>query len=178
MQKMEDPMSALKISFLILSSLAFLSISGNRANNVQMQGKNFIPPTKEGVLTSKFGLRIHPIIKKIRKHPGIDIRAQKGTNVYAVKDGTVQKIITTYKQNRGYGKFINLAHEGNFLTRYAHLDSILVKKGQKVKKGNLIGLVGQTGLATGPLLHFELLKDMKKVDPENYIDFTILLKDN
>ena len=171
-------MSALKISFLILSSLAFLSISGNRANNVQMQGKNFIPPTKEGVLLSKFGLRIHPIIKKIRKHPGIDIRAQKGAKVYAVEDGTVQKIITTYKQNRGYGKFINLAHEGNFLTRYAHLDSILVKKGQKVKRGTLIGLVGETGLAAGPVLHFEMLKDMKKVDPENYIDFAVLSKDN
>ena len=171
-------MSALKISFIILSSLVFLSISGNRARNVQMQGKSFIPPIKDGVVASKFGLRRHPIVDKIRMHPGIDIRAQKGTKVYAVKDGTVQKIITTYKQNRGYGKFLILAHEGNLLTRYAHLDSILVKKGQKVIKGSLIGLVGETGLATGPLLHFELLKDMKKVDPENYIDFTILSKDN
>ncbi len=171
-------MNALKISFIIVSSLAFLGISGNRANNVQMQGKNFIPPTKEGVLASKFGLRIHPIIKKIRKHPGIDIRAQKGTKVYAVEDGTVQEVRTTHEQNRGYGKLISLVHQGNLLTRYGHLDSILVKKGQKVKRGTLIGLVGETGLATGPLLHFEMLKDMKKVDPEKYIDFTILSKDN
>ena len=171
-------MNALKISFLILSSLAFLSISGNRTKNVQMQGNSFIPPTKEGVLVSKFGWRPHPILNKIRMHPGIDIRAQKGTKVYAVKDGTVQKIITTYKKNRGYGKFIILAHQGNLLTRYAHLDSILVKKGQKVKRGTLIGLVGETGLATGTLLHFEMLKDMKKVDPETYIDFAVLSKDN
>jgi len=171
-------MSALKISFLILSSLAFLSISGNSAKNVQMQGKNFILPIKDGVLVSKFGPRIHPIINKIRNHPGIDIRAQKGTKVYSAKDGTVQNIITTYKKNRGYGKFIILGHEGNFLTRYAHLDSILVKKGQKVKRGTLIGFVGETGLATGPVLHFEMLKDMKKVDPENYIDFAVLSKDN
>ena len=171
-------MNALKISFIILSSLAFLSISGNRAKNVQMQGKNFIPPTKDGVLVSKFGFRVHPILNRIIKHPGIDIRVQKGTKVYAVKDGTVQKVITTYKKNRGYGKVILLAHQGNLLTRYAHLDSILVKKGQKVKRGTLIGLVGETGLATGPVLHFELLKDMKKVDPETYIDFAVLSKDN
>jgi len=171
-------MNALKISFIIVSSLAFLSISGNRARNVQMQGKNFIPPIKEGVLVSKFGLRRHPILNKITMHPGIDIRAQKGTKVYAVKDGTVQKVITTHKQNRGYGKFIILAHQENLLTRYAHLDAIFVKKGQKVKRGTLIGLVGETGLATGTLLHFEMLKDMKKIDPENYIDFAVLSKDN
>jgi len=171
-------MNALKISFIILSSLAFLSISGNRAKNVLIQEKNFISPIKGGVVGSKFGIRIHPIIKKIRKHPGIDIRAEKGTKVYAVEDGTVQKIITTYKKNRGYGKVILLAHQGNLLTRYAHLDSILVKKGQKVKRGTLIGLVGETGLATGPVLHFELLKNMKKVDPEIYIDFKILSKNN
>ena len=133
---------------------------------------------KEGVLVSKFGFRLHPILKKIRMHPGIDIHAQKGTKVYAVKDGTVQKIITTHEQNRGYGKSISLVHQGNLLTRYAHLDSILVKKGQKVKSGTLIGLVGETGLATGTLLHFEMLKDMKKVDPETYIDFAVLSKDN
>ncbi len=171
-------MNAFKISFIILSSLAFLSMSAHRANKVQMQGKNFILPTKDGVLVAKFGFRIHPIIKKIRNHPGIDIRVQKGTKVYAVEDGTVQKIITTYKKNRGYGKVILLAHQGNLLTRYAHLDSILVKKGQKVKRGTLIGLVGETGLAAGPVLHFEMLKDLKKVDPETYIDFAVLSKDN
>ncbi len=171
-------MNALRISLIIVSSLAFFGISGNNAKYARIQGKDFILPIKDGIVGSNFGLRCHPIVDKIWMHPGIDIRAQKGTNVYAVKDGTVQKIITTYKQNRGYGKFINLAHEGNLLTRYAHLDSILVKKGQKVKKGSLIGLVGKTGLALGPLLHFEMLKDMKKVDPENYIDFTILSKDN
>ena len=177
MKKWRTLMNALKISFLILSSLAFLSLSGNRERNVQMQGRNFIPPTNEGVLVSKFGFRVHPILNKIRNHPGIDIRAQKGTKVYAVEDGTVHKIITTYRKNRGYGKFISLAHQGNLFTRYAHLDSILVKKGQKVKRGTLIGLVGETGLAAGPVLHFEMLKDLKKVDPENYIDFTILSKD-
>jgi len=171
-------MNALKISFIILSSLAFLSISGNRAKNVQMQGKNFILPIKDGVLVSKFGPRIHPILNRIKKHPGIDIRAEKGTKVYAVEDGTVEKIKTTAEKNRGYGKSIILAHQGNLLTRYAHLDSILVKKGQKVKRGTLIGLVGETGLATGPLLHFEMIKDMKKVDPETYIDFAVLSKDN
>jgi len=171
-------MNAFKISFIILSSLAFLSMSAHRANKVQRQRKNFILPTKDGVLVAKFGFRIHPIIKKIRNHPGIDIRVQKGTKVYAVEDGTVQKIRTTYKKNRGYGKFIILAHQKDLLTRYAHLDSILVKKGQEVKRGTLIGLVGETGLATGPVLHFEMIKDMKKVDPENYIDFTVLSKDN
>ena len=170
-------MNALKISFIILSSLAFIGVSGNRANNVRMQGKNFILPIKDGVLVAKFGFRIHPIIKKIRKHPGIDIRAEKGTKVYAVEDGTVQEARTTYKKNRGYGKSLILAHQGNMLTRYAHLDSILVKKGQKVKRGTLIGLVGETGLAAGPVLHFEVLKDMKKVDPEKYVDFSLLSKD-
>lgn len=171
-------MKALKISFLMVSSLVFLSMSGNNAKNAKIQEPNFISPIKGGVVGSEFGPRVHPTINKIRNHLGIDIPAQKGTKVYAVEDGTVQKIVTTYKLNRGYGKFIILTHQGNLLTRYAHLGEILVKKGQKVKKGTLIGLVGETGLATRPLLHFEVLKDMKKVDPENYIDFAVLSKDN
>lgn len=116
-------------------------------------------------LSSGFGIRIHPILKVRKKHPGIDFSAPKGTPVYATGDGVVKTVRTRYS---GYGKQIEIDHGYGYVTKYAHLNGFNVKKGQKVKRGECIGYVGTSGLSTAPHLHYEVHKDAKKVDPVHY----------
>lgn len=98
-------------------------------------------------------------------HQGIDISAEKGTPVLAIKEG---KVIFAGKSGN-YGLLVCIEHPGQWETRYAHLNSIAVKKGKKVKKGQVIGKVGATGNATGPHLHFELRKNGIVVNPSSLI---------
>jgi murein DD-endopeptidase MepM/ murein hydrolase activator NlpD len=104
-----------------------------------------------GTITSKYGFRLHPILKYPKLHEGIDFGAPPGTPVRAADEGTV--ILAGVAG--GYGNAVYLDH-GNLTTRYGHLLQILVQRGQKVIKGQVIGLVGSTGLSTGPHLHFEV----------------------
>lgn len=116
-------------------------------------------------LSSKFGVRIHPIHRKKRKHPGIDFSARLGTPVYATADGIISK---TEVKLTGYGKQIEIEHGFGYRTRYAHMHGFAVKKGQTVKRGDLIGYVGNSGLSTGAHLHYEVFHNGRQVDPLRY----------
>ena len=114
-----------------------------------------------GVPSSGFGWRDDPIRHRRRFHYGGDFRAPRGTPVYAAGGGTV-----TFRGRRhGYGKVIDVRHDGGLLTRYAHLSTIEVERGQHVDADALIGRVGSTGRTTGPHLHFEVRIEGRAVDP-------------
>ncbi len=95
----------------------------------------------------------------------MDFSAPTGTEIYATGNGTI--ILTKYSR-RGYGNHIVIAHGYGYKTLYAHLSKILVKKGEKVKRGDVIGLVGNTGLSVSPHIHYEVHKNNKKINPVNY----------
>lgn len=99
-------------------------------------------------------------------HPGVDLRAPKGTNIYSIDDGTV---IEVEEMVVGYGHFVRIAHAGTVSSLYAHLGKVQVKPGQKVSRGETLGQVGMTGWSTGPHLHFEVYQGNKAVNPLNYI---------
>lgn len=114
---------------------------------------------------SGFGFRIDPIYKTQQMHTGMDFTANQGTEVYATGDGFVEEI---ERKKWGYGNCIVINHGYGYKTRYAHLSSFKIKKGQKIKRGELIGLIGSTGKSTGPHLHYEVEVNGKKVNPIGY----------
>jgi len=114
---------------------------------------------------SGWGWRIHPIYKIRKFHYGMDFTAPTGTEIYATGDGIIERVETSL---RGYGKFIVIDHGFEYKTLYAHLSGFNVRKGQKVKRGDVIGFVGSTGTSTAPHLHYEVYKDNKKVNPVHY----------
>ena len=116
-------------------------------------------------MASGYGYRIDPIYKTRRMHTGMDFTAKAGTDIYATGDGVVEVIETS---GWGYGKSIVINHGYGYRTRYAHLSSFKVKQGQKVKRGELIGLIGNSGKSTGPHLHYEVEKGGKKLNPVHY----------
>lgn len=116
-------------------------------------------------LSSGFGYRIDPILKVRRPHHGIDFSLPKGSPVYATGDGTISLVRSSFG---GYGKQIEIDHGFGYTTKYAHLDEFLVKKGQKVKRGEIIAYSGNTGKSTAPHLHYEVQIDNKPVDPVHY----------
>lgn len=116
-------------------------------------------------LASGFGMRIHPVYKVKKMHTGIDFAASIGTPIYATADGTVTKVEVRFS---GYGKMVEIDHGFGYRTRYAHMHDFAVKKGQQVKRGDLIGYVGNTGLSTAPHLHYEVFINEKRVDPVHY----------
>ena len=116
-------------------------------------------------LSSGFGYRKDPFTRHRKLHAGIDFAIKKGTPIYATGDG---KVITRKESIGGYGKLISIDHGFGFETRYAHLSGFNVKKGQKIKRGECIGYVGNSGRSTGPHLHYEVRKNGKAVDPVHY----------
>ncbi len=114
--------------------------------------------------SSSFGYRIHPIYKTVKLHSGMDFSGPIGTPIYATGNG---KIISA-STHRGYGKCIEIDHGFNYKTVYAHLDKYNVRVGQKVKRGDIIGYMGNTGRSTGPHIHYEVRKNNIPVDPINY----------
>lgn len=113
---------------------------------------------------SGFGYRTHPILKVSRMHSGCDFAAPTGTPVFSTGDG---KVITA-ERSSGYGNEIEVDHGYGYVTKYAHLSAFGVRVGQKVKRGQEIGKVGNTGLSVAPHLHYEVLHNGNKVNPVNY----------
>lgn len=116
-------------------------------------------------LASGYGRRYHPIYKVRKMHYGIDFSAPIGTPIYATADGTIKDISVSF---RGYGKEVEIDHGFGFQTRYAHLHEFAIKKGDQVKRGELIGYVGNTGLSTASHLHYEVIRNNKRVNPVHY----------
>ncbi len=128
-----------------------------------------IRPVIKGRISDKYGLRLDPFTDVMKHHDGLDISAPVGTRVYASAAGVVILAKTSYVPGKGYGKEVIIDHGNGIRTRYAHLSKILVTKGQKIKRWEVIGLVGETGKTTGPHLHYEVLVHGKPVDPDMYI---------
>ena len=119
-----------------------------------------------GAFSSGFGVRLHPILEDYYMHTGVDISNEIGTPIYATADGVVRHV----GFESGFGKRIFITHQGGYETHYAHLDSYQVKEGDEVYKGQIIGLMGNTGLSTGPHLHYEVIKDGDKLNPIPYLN--------
>jgi murein DD-endopeptidase MepM/ murein hydrolase activator NlpD len=111
---------------------------------------------------SGFGYRTHPVFKRRKMHTGIDFGARRGTPIYATGDGKVARV--EYKRT-GYGKNVVIDHGYGYKTLYAHMSKVKTKVGQKVKRGEIIGLVGSSGTSTSPHVHYEILYKRKKINP-------------
>jgi len=125
-------------------------------------GTGFAPPLKKGRRSSGFGRRRNPFNhRRIQFHPGIDFACSVGTRVYSTRGGTVEFV----GYSGGYGKLVIIVHSGGYKSYYGHLSKIKVKKGMKVKAGRVIAFSGNTGLSTGPHLHFEIRKHNRPINP-------------
>ncbi len=119
---------------------------------------------------SGWGYRIHPIYKIRKFHYGLDFTAPTGTPIYSTGDGVISYAIpVTDRASQGYGNVVIIDHGYGYKTLYGHMLKFNVKVGEKVKRGQIIGYVGSTGLSTGPHLHYEVMKDGVKVNPINYL---------
>ena len=116
-------------------------------------------------MASGYGFRIHPIYKTRKMHYGMDFSAKTGTEIYATGDGVISKV---KKSKRGYGNYVKINHGFGYETLYAHMSKYIVKRGQRVKRGEVIGYVGNSGISTAPHLHYEVRKDNKKINPMNF----------
>jgi murein DD-endopeptidase MepM/ murein hydrolase activator NlpD len=116
-------------------------------------------------IASGYGYRVHPIYKTYKMHSGIDFTAPAGTPIYATGDGRVENIEMGH---RGYGNHVIINHGFGYQSLYAHMQRIVAKPGKTIKRGELIGYVGNTGLSAAPHLHYEVIKNGNKVNPINY----------
>jgi murein DD-endopeptidase MepM/ murein hydrolase activator NlpD len=123
-------------------------------------------PSDKNMPSSTFGWRFHPIFFEWRMHNGIDLGGIKGNNIVSANEG----VVSIASWGEGYGYYVVVDHGGGVSTLYAHCSKLLVSAGQSVKKGQVISLIGATGWATGPHLHFEVIIGGKRVDPLLYID--------
>jgi len=122
-------------------------------------------PVKKGWMSSRFGMRVDPITGKRAFHNGVDFAGKLGADVVAVAAGVV-----VYADARsGYGEMVEINHGGGFSTRYGHHDKLIVKVGDIVKKGQVVGKMGSSGRSTGPHVHYEVYKNGRVVDPSSYV---------
>lgn len=129
---------------------------------IRFLGNLFSSPLEQGELTSGFGYRISPFSGNKSFHPGLDLRASIGTPVLAARSGTVSEIGILER----YGHYIIIDHVGEYQTVYAHLQEILTKEGQTVRTGDQVALSGNSGISTGPHLHFEIRRNGRPIDPK------------
>lgn len=127
-------------------------------------------PTPNIQLTSGFGTRVHPITKQRKRHDGLDFAAKIGTPIYAPADAVIERARSS---NYGYGNQLTLNHTMGFISTYSHLSKFKVKQGEFVKKGQLIGWTGNSGLSTGPHLHYEIRFLGKPLNPRPFVKWDI-----
>ncbi|MGN0135595.1 peptidoglycan DD-metalloendopeptidase family protein [Anaerotignum sp.] len=126
--------------------------------------EDWIDPV-QGIITSACGIRENPILHKEELHDGLDIAVEEGTDVLAARSGTVTEVRTSAT----YGKVLKYETEDGYEIMYAHLSKVLVKKGEKVKQGQVVAKSGNTGLSTGPHLHYGIYKDGILLDPMDFV---------
>lgn len=144
-----------------LNVLESLMMNRHLQKQVRPSGR----PVKSGWISSYFGRRVDPFTGRMSFHPGIDFAGKKGSAVLAVASGVV-----VYSGKRyGYGNLVQINHGNGYATRYGHCMKLLVKVGDKVKKGQEIALMGSTGRSTGPHVHFEVLHNGRAVNPARYV---------
>ena len=154
-----------KVSILALACMFITTIIWG----MQQDPPDRSPLSNSVKITSGFGMRMHPIMKLRRMHRGIDFGAPTGTPIYATSDGIIEKAVLT-QENKGYGNHIIIRHDEEYQSLYAQMEELHVKVGQKVKKGDIIGLVGSSGASTAPHLHYEVRKNGKAVNPQPYLN--------
>jgi murein DD-endopeptidase MepM/ murein hydrolase activator NlpD len=144
-----------------LSVLESVLMNQNLKERVYPQGR----PVKSGWLSSYFGKRTDPFTGKPANHTGIDFAGRLGAEIFAVADG----VVTWSGDRYGYGVMVEINHGNGYATRYAHNSENLVAVGDEVKKGQIVALMGETGRATGPNLHFEVVQNGRRVNPVKFI---------
>ncbi|CAZ97238.1 M23 family metallopeptidase [Zobellia galactanivorans] len=162
----------LAILMICMTNLAYMQTNDNKRKNrlyakMELQKKPVyfpLPSKSFKRISSGYGMRKHPILKKNKFHYGLDLAARKGTPIYASAHGKVVKA----EFSSGYGNYVVIDHDYGYKTLYGHMMVSKVKINQKVKQGAIIGFVGSTGRSTGPHLHYEILKKNKKIDPFSY----------
>ncbi|BCU05635.1 M23 family metallopeptidase [Allochromatium tepidum] len=122
-------------------------------------------PVRSGYISSPYGFRVHPVRNSRQFHEGVDFAAKRGAPILAVADG----IVVFSGWRNGYGNLVDIRHRDGLVTRYAHNSANLVREGEPVRQGRQIGTVGSTGTATGPHVHFEVIRNGRAVDPMPYL---------
>ena len=146
---------------------------GSGGSSVSGTGTFVFPVASYVYISSRFGMRVHPITGQYKSHTGMDIASNQGTSVYACDSGTV----VLAQWYGGYGNCIMIDHGNGYKTLYGHLSVISVSDGQTVSQGDTIGQVGSTGNSTGPHLHLEVYKDGSRIDPEQFYSGLVISQD-
>jgi murein DD-endopeptidase MepM/ murein hydrolase activator NlpD len=158
MTSFDDQLTTREAQLDVLESVL---MNQNLSERVYPQGR----PVKSGWLSSYFGKRTDPFTGKPANHTGIDFAGKHGDEIVAVADGVVSWSGDRY----GYGVMVEITHGNGYSTRYAHNSENLVAVGDEVRKGQVVALMGKTGRATGPNLHFEVLRNGSRVNPVSFI---------
>ena len=153
-----------KLSAQMEAERAAASVGSAGGGTASGTGSFVFPVASYVYISSRFGMRVHPITGQYKSHTGMDIASNQGTAVYACDSGTV----ALAGWNGGYGNCIIIDHGNGYRTLYGHLSVISVSEGQTVSQGNTIGQVGSTGNSTGPHLHLEVFKNGNRIDPEQF----------
>ncbi len=146
------------------------NITPKLSTNEDVTPPSYVMPVNTGYVSSAFGRRRDPINGHQRHHNGIDIAAKHGSKISTIASG----FVTFAGRKGGYGNVIDIHHSDSLKSRYAHLDTINVKQGEVVRKGDTIATMGQTGRATGAHLHLEVWENNKPVNPESYINVALI----
>lgn len=147
-----------------------LEVLGNLMNANKISADTFVAgrPIDKGWMSSRYGQRTDPFTGRLAWHGGVDFAGKMGTEIKAVAAGVVTWSDTRY----GYGNMVEVNHGNGYKTRYAHAETLKVKVGDIVRKGDVVALMGSTGRSTGPHVHFEVYKNGRSVDPATYIHRT------
>ena len=153
---------------MIIPLLAFIIMAFSNSTNGDNNMPDIFPfrETDNFKISSRYGDRIHPVTKTSKFHYGIDLTAKEGVPIITTAGGVVSNV--GFFEN-SYGNLVEIDHGNGFITRYAQMSAYAVKKGDKVKQGDIIGYVGKSGRATGPHLHYELIKNGAHINPLDYI---------
>lgn len=154
---------------LDIEGTEYLFLQGLRFSSTQrafFMDKGFRLPLDKVVVSSEFGGRMSPVYNRWKDHKGIDFAAPVGDKIYACKNGTVAYV---FLNDKVFGNYVILSHDNKMTSVYAHMSKVLVEKGQTVSAGSVLGLVGATGAATGPHLHFELRLAGDAKNPRDYL---------